>query len=80
MEELGLSSEEHQKIRIKLGLKKYEWVRRLVPLELERLNQFPDNHTRGATDAKRAFFMGNALVIGIVERIGNQLLKSIETK
>jgi DNA (cytosine-5)-methyltransferase 1 len=80
MEELCLSSEEHQKIRIKLGLKKYEWVRRLVPLELERLNQFPDNHTRGATDAKRAFFMGNALVIGIVERIGNQLLKSIEIK
>lgn len=44
--------------------------RRLVPLELERLNMFPDNHTEGATDMRRAFLMGNALVTGIVERIG----------
>jgi DNA (cytosine-5)-methyltransferase 1 len=38
---------------------------------------FPDNHTLGATDSKRAFLMGNALVVGIVERIGKQLLKEI---
>lgn len=44
--------------------------RRLLPLELERLNMFPDNHTKGATDVRRAFLMGNALVTGIVERIG----------
>jgi len=44
--------------------------RRLVPVELERLNMFPDNHTAGATDMRRAFLMGNALVTGIVERIG----------
>jgi DNA (cytosine-5)-methyltransferase 1 len=48
--------------------------RRLVPKELERLNMFPDNHTIGATDSRRAFLMGNALVTGIVERIGLQLL------
>ncbi len=44
--------------------------RRLLPLELERLNMFPDNHTQNASDGKRAFLMGNALVTGIVERIG----------
>ena len=44
--------------------------RRLIPLELERLNMFPDNHTKEASDGKRAFLMGNALVTGIVERIG----------
>lgn len=44
--------------------------RRLIPLELERLNMFPDNHTKNATDGRRAFLMGNALVTGIVERIG----------
>lgn len=44
--------------------------RRLIPLELERLNMFPDNHTKNASDGKRAFLMGNALVTGIVERIG----------
>ncbi len=43
--------------------------RRLVPVELERLNMFPDNHTLGASDLRRAFLMGNALVTGIVEDI-----------
>jgi len=52
--------------------------RRLTPIELERLNMFPDNHTEGVSDNKRAFLMGNALVVGIVERIAKQLLKSIE--
>ncbi len=51
--------------------------RRLTPIELERLNMFPDNHTIGVTDSKRAFLMGNALVIGIVEKIGRKLLDEI---
>ncbi|MDX1699013.1 MAG: DNA (cytosine-5-)-methyltransferase [Melioribacteraceae bacterium] len=56
-------------------------LRRLTPLELERLNMFPDDHTKldGVTDAKRAFFMGNALVVGIVEGIGSQLAKEIRS-
>lgn len=51
--------------------------RRLTPVELERLNMFPDGHTAksGASDTKRAFFMGNALVVGIVERLGRSLEK-----
>jgi DNA (cytosine-5)-methyltransferase 1 len=49
--------------------------RRLTPVELERLNMFPDGHTLGVSDAWRAFFMGNALVVGIVERIGRVLLE-----
>lgn len=48
--------------------------RRLVPVELERLNMFPDNHTEGASDMRRAFLMGNALVTGIVERIACELI------
>jgi DNA (cytosine-5)-methyltransferase 1 len=51
--------------------------RRLTPIELERLNMFPDDHTKGASDVKRAFFMGNALVIGIIEMIGKTLAKRI---
>ena len=47
--------------------------RRLTPIELERLNMFPDNHTHGASDAKRAFFMGNALVVGVVSGLGQSL-------
>ena len=55
-------------------------LRRLTPIELERLNMFPDNHTKlnGITDAKRAFFMGNALVVGVVEKIGQALLEKIK--
>ncbi len=54
-------------------------LRRLTPVELERLNMFPDNHTKmeGITDAKRAFFMGNALVVGVIEKIGIELYKKI---
>ena len=53
--------------------------RRLTPIELERLNGFPDNWTKfdftGAslTDAKRAFFMGNALVVGLIEMVAHEL-------
>ena len=54
--------------------------RRLIPKELERLNMFPDDHTKldGITDQKRAFFMGNALVVGIVEKLGRGLIREIE--
>ena len=48
-------------------------LRRLIPLELERLDMFPDHHTIGENDTKRAFFMGNALVCGIVTKVGEEL-------
>lgn len=53
--------------------------RRLTPIELERLNGFPDNWSqlnstgKLVPDGKRAFFMGNALVIGLIERVGKTL-------
>ena len=50
-------------------------LRRLIPLELERLDMFPDNHTIGENDTKRAFFMGNALVCGIVTAVGEELFR-----
>lgn len=58
--------------RFKHVIKIESGYRRLMPLELERLNMFPDNYTnfQGVTAAKRAFFMGNALVVGVVEKIG----------
>lgn len=55
-------------------------LRRLTPIELERLNMFPDNHTQldGISDTRRAFMMGNALVIGIIEKIGKTLYNAIQ--
>lgn len=45
-------------------------LRRLMPIELEKLNMFPENHTSFEPSAvKRAFFMGNALVTGIVTKL-----------
>jgi DNA (cytosine-5)-methyltransferase 1 len=48
-------------------------LRRLTPLELERLNMFPDNHTKEASNIQRAFLMGNALVVGLIEKVGKVL-------
>lgn len=49
-------------------------LRRLTPIELERLNGFPDDWTNtGMSDARRAFMMGNALVVGLVARVAAAL-------
>ena len=65
--------------RFKHVIQTEKGFRRLTPLELERLNMFPDNHTKldGITDTKRAFFMGNALVVGVIEKVAKQLYKQI---
>lgn len=65
--------------RFKHVIKTRKGYRRLTPVELERLNMFPDNHTKleGITDTKRAFFMGNALVVGVVKKIGKTLFNEI---
>lgn len=55
-------------------------LRRLHPKEMERLNGFPDDWTRFAgeeelSDVRRAFFMGNALVVGLIEQVGKELAR-----
>lgn len=49
-------------------------LRRLLPVELERLNGFPDGWTEGVPDGRRAFLMGNALVVPVVERIARAIV------
>ncbi|MCM4172488.1 DNA (cytosine-5-)-methyltransferase [Arenibacter sp. TNZ] len=65
--------------RFKHVVQTQKGLRRLTPVELERLNMFPDNHTKlqGISDTKRAFFMGNALVVGVIEQIGKTLFQKI---
>jgi DNA (cytosine-5)-methyltransferase 1 len=55
--------------------------RRLMPLELERLNMFPDNWTdiEGIPPSRRGFLMGNALVVGIIERLREPLARIIHS-
>lgn len=55
-------------------------LRRLYPEELERMNSFSAVHSKTCreleiSDGKRAFFMGNALVVGLVRKI----MESIRT-
>jgi choline dehydrogenase-like flavoprotein len=70
--------------RFKHIIKTNKGYRRLTPVELERLNGFPDNWTKfdsngkQVSDAKRAFFMGNALVIGLIEKVGKVLASEME--
>ena len=42
-------------------------VRRLTPLECERLQGFPDNWTEGQTDTNRYKQLGNAVAVPVVE-------------
>jgi len=47
-------------------------VRRLTPVECERLQGFPDNWTVGQSDSQRYKQMGNAVAVPVVEWvIGN---------
>ena len=54
----------------------------ITPLEAERIQMFPDNWTDiendSMTERRRYFMMGNALVVGIVEKLGKYLEKIIE--
>lgn len=50
-------------------------IRFMTPLEAERLNGFSDNWTDFKPNRQRFFFMGNALVIGMVEKIGKEIIK-----
>ena len=56
-------------------------LRLLTPVECERINGFPDNWTNtGMTEKKRNFMMGNALVVGVIEKIGEEIEKIIENE
>ena len=53
-------------------------LRLLTPIECERLNGFDDNWTNTVMPEKSRYFtMGNALVVPIVEKIGQRLLEII---
>jgi len=69
-------------------LKENNQYRTLTPIEAELLQDFPPNWTKykktpnqkvvEVSDRMRMFFMGNALVTGIVKRIGIELYNMIE--
>lgn len=52
-------------------------VRRLTPVECERLQGFPDNWTDGQADSNRYKQMGNAVAVPVVQWIINRMVAQI---
>lgn len=56
-------------------------LRILTPIEAERLNDFPDNWTdTGMPQKRRYFMMGNALVTGLVKKLGKEISAIIDNE
>jgi len=55
-------------------------VRRLTPVECERLQGFPDNWTEGQSDSARYKQMGNAVAVPVVEWIMERLVNDYQTR
>ena len=51
-------------------------VRRLVPIEMERLQGFPDNWTDGQADSNRYKQMGNAVSVPVAQWIAERMVAS----
>lgn len=50
-------------------------VRRLTPVECERLQGFPDNWTDVCSNSQRYKQMGNAVTVNVIEWIGKQIME-----
>ena len=51
-------------------------VRRLTPVECERLQGFPDNWTDGQSDSARYRQLGNAVAVPVAEWIGRRIVEA----
>lgn len=48
-------------------------IRRLTPVECERLQGFADNWTKGVSDTQRYKQLGNAVTVNVIEAIGEKI-------
>ena len=53
-------------------------IRRLTPIECERLQGYPDNWTEGISDTQRYKCLGNAVTVNVIEFIASRLFKMME--
>ena len=63
---------------------KKDLYRTLTPVEAERIQMFPDNWTniesKAMTERRRYFMMGNALVVGVVSRLGDYIKEIVQSE
>lgn len=50
-------------------------IRRLTPLECERLQGFPDGWTADLSDAQRYKCLGNAVTVNVIEAIMKRIVR-----
>ena len=65
-----LTEPHHNNLRVREGMK----IRKLTPIECERLQGFPDNWTEGVSDTQRYKQMGNAVTVNVIEAIARKLI------
>ena len=49
-------------------------IRRLTPMECERLQGFPDGWTEGVSDTQRYKTLGNAVTVNVIRAIMERIL------
>ncbi len=65
-------------VKVKQSLASIEFqIRRLTPLECERLQGFPDNWTKGLSDTQRYKCIGNAVTTTVIRKVVNRLYPNI---
>ena len=63
----------------KHGLTDYR-IRKLTPIECERLQGFPDNWTHGVSDTQRYKCLGNAVTVNVIEFLGHKIIESLHNR
>lgn len=61
----------------KLNIFSGNTIRRLTPLECERLQGFPDGWTEGISDTQRYKCLGNTVTVNVIEAIGRRIITEI---
>ncbi len=51
-------------------------IRRLTPLECERLQGYPDGWTQGISDTQRYKCLGNAVTVNVIDAIVRRMHKT----
>jgi len=64
-----LTEPHHNTLRVRDGTK----IRRLTPVECERLQGFPDGWTEGVSDTQRYKTLGNAVTTNVIKEVITKL-------
>lgn len=56
-----------------------EGVRRMTPIEWERLQGFPDNWTEGVADVHRYKQLGNSVAVPVIEAVSYNIIKELQS-